>query len=353
MEAETLWTALIALAVISGGLIAFAFWPWTRRANGRAFRRALVIGAAVVVAGSPMAVKLSISVSEPSQTAIARDEAELEAFIERQGGQTLAPIATTQAPASHPDMSLEAVTAGLEKRLEKTPDDVDGWILLGRSYAALKNWDRANTILQQTTKKWPDNVDVKVAYGESLMAAADGRVTDAARQAFDAAIAIDPTNVRARYNLALFEFQTGHADTAHADWLNLANGLPSDSPWRPEIQARLDETSAKLGITAPKVAATTPEEPAPAERGPTQADVEAAQSLTPTQRAAFIDGMVESLRARLESNPNDRDGWLRLGKSYGVLGRWSDAREAYEKGLRKFPGDADLAAGLAAAKSKS
>jgi cytochrome c-type biogenesis protein CcmH len=90
----------------------------------------------------------------------------------------------------------------------------------------------------------------------------------------------------------------------------------------------------------------------PVEPGPTQADVAAAQSMNPSDRAAFIDSMVEGLRARLESNPNDRDGWLRLGKSYGVLGRWADAREAYENGLRHFPGDEQLSAGLAAAKAK-
>lgn len=353
MEAETLWTALIALAVVSGGLIAFALWPWTRHASQKIVRRAIVAGAAVLVAGAPLAVKVTMSASEHPQAMTDRDEAELQAFIDNQGGRPLSSPPSAPAPSSHPDMSLEAVTAGLEKKLETAPDDVDGWILLGRSYAALKNWDRANTVFRQTMKKWPDNVDIKVAYGESLMAAANGHVTDAARQAFDAAIADDPTNVRARYNLALFEFQTGHVDKARADWLNLANSLPQASPWRPEIQARLDEASAKLGMAAPKVAATTPDAPAPAERGPSQADVEAAQSLTPTQRAAFIDGMVESLRARLESNPNDRDGWLRLGKSYGVLGRWTDAREAYEAGLKHFPADPDLMAGVAEAKSKS
>lgn len=353
MEADILWIALIALAAVSGGLIAFAFWPWTRRSGRRNLRRAFIVVAAAIVAGSPIMVKLSTSLLEPSQASVERDEAQLEAFIGRRDGQTLPATGATQPPSSHPDMSLEAVTVGLEKKLAKAPDDVDGWILLGRSYSALGNRDRADAIFQQTMKKWPDNVDVKVAYGESLVAAADGRVTDTARQAFDAVIADDPTNIRARYNLALYEFQSGHAEKARADWLNLANGLPPDSSWRPEIQARLDEASTQLGISAPKVGAMTPAPAAPVERGPTPTDVAAAQSMSPSERATFIDSMVEGLRARLETNPKDRDGWLRLGKSYGVLGRWSDAREAYEKGLKNFPGDEELLSRLAAAKSGS
>ncbi|HKJ73979.1 MAG TPA: tetratricopeptide repeat protein, partial [Alphaproteobacteria bacterium] len=63
--------------------------------------------------------------------------------------------------------------------------------------------------------------------------------------------------------------------------------------------------------------------------------------------------MVDGLKAKLDSNPNDRDGWLRLGRSYGVLGRWNDARVAYETGLKHFPDDQDLAAGLATARSKT
>jgi cytochrome c-type biogenesis protein CcmH len=357
MEADTLWTALIALSIVSGGLIAFAFWPWTRRATRRALRRGVVISAAILVAGSPAAVKFAMTMAERDQARASQDEAALQAFVERQNGQPadqkLSSGPVEPATPSHPDMSLEAVTAGLEKKLQNAPDDVDGWILLGRSYSALRNWDRANTVFQQTMKKWPDNVDVKVAYGESLMAASNGKVTDPARQAFDAAIATDPTNVRARYNLALYELQNGHADKARADWLNLGEGLPKASPWRAEIQSRLDEASAKLGVTAPKIAATTPAPPAPVERGPTPADVASARSMSPNERAAFIDSMVEGLRARLESNPNDREGWLRLGRSYGVLGRWSDAREAYESGLKHFPGDEQLSAGLAAAKAKS
>jgi cytochrome c-type biogenesis protein CcmH len=249
-------------------------------------------------------------------------------------------------------MSLESVTAGLEKKLEAAPDDVNGWILLGRSYSALQNWDRAKKIFQQTMAKWPNNADVKVAYAESLMSATNGQVTDEAKQAFEMALAADPSNIRARFNLALYDFQSGKVQDAQDAWVKLAGDLPADSQWRPEIQKGLDEASAKLGTPAPKVV-TAAAPPAAAPKGPTPADMAAAGSMSPQERSAFIDSMVEGLKAKLEANPNDRDGWVRLGRSYGVLGRWSDARAAYEAGLKHFPGDEDLAAGLATARSKT
>lgn len=354
MESSLLWITLLILAVMCGGLIIYAFWPRTQGGRQPFIRRAGVIAAAIIVAGSPALVRFSMMASDRSDEQAARDDAALAAFIARQDNPAKEQPSATAQPAPHPDMALEAVTARLEKKLETSPDDVNGWILLGRSYTALQNWDRARTVFEKTMGKWPGNTDVTVAYGESLMAAADGKVTDEAQKLFDAAASNDPSNVRARYNLALYKFQNDDARQAQADWVSLAKGLPKESPWRQHIQQQLDNASAKLGTPAPRVAgmsASTAHTPS-VSRGPTQAQIAAASSMSPQERGAFINSMVDGLKAKLDSNPNDRDGWLRLGRSYGVLGRWNDARDAYETGLKHFPGDQDLAAGLATARSK-
>jgi cytochrome c-type biogenesis protein CcmH len=355
MESNLSWATLFLLAIVCAGLIVYSFWHWTRRGR-QSVRRSILIGLAILVAAIPAALKLTLTGSARSDVLAQQDEAALEAFISKQGGWPgeagEADNGSAPAQSGRPDMSLEAVTAGLKKKLEANPDDVNGWILLGRSYAALGNRERAKATFQQSIAKWPDNADVKVAYAESLMTAAGGRVTEDARKAFASALTADPSNVRARFNLALCEFQNGNARQAQDAWLKLAGDLPPDSPWRLEIQSNLNASSAKLGVPAPKVVASTTSIPTP-ERGPTQADMAAAQSMSPSERAAFIDNMVDSLKLRLAANPNDRDGWLRLGRSYDVLGRWSEAGTAYENGLTYFPGDPELGAGLSAARSKS
>ena len=42
----------------------------------------------------------------------------------------------------------------------------------------------------------------------------------------------------------------------------------------------------------------------------------------------MINSMVTQLSARLKDNPDDVEGWLRLIRSYSVLGRTEDAAEA-------------------------
>src|SRR3546814_14211377 len=74
----------------------------------------------------------------------------------------------------------------------------------------------------------------------------------------------------------------------------------------------LARAAGELCIAPPTIA--RPEEPGP--RGPTAGDVEAAQDMTPEEREAFIRSMVDQLAARLEAEPADPDGWLRLARAY-------------------------------------
>ncbi len=55
--------------------------------------------------------------------------------------------------------------------------------------------------------------------------------------------------------------------------------------------------------------------------GPSEADVKAAQNMSPKERAAMIIAMVDSLAAKLEDNPDNPQGWSRLLRARTVLGQ--------------------------------
>lgn len=52
--------------------------------------------------------------------------------------------------------------------------------------------------------------------------------------------------------------------------------------------------------------------------------------------------MVARLEKRLQENPNDGEGWKRLGRSYMVLGRNRDAVAAYSQAAELLPADKDV-----------
>ena len=73
------------------------------------------------------------------------------------------------------------------------------------------------------------------------------------------------------------------------------------------------------------------------------AESASAHAVTPQQ----IEPMVAKLAARLESEPGNTEGWIMLGRSYGVLGRFQQASAAYEKAAQQRPDDAQLLADYA------
>jgi cytochrome c-type biogenesis protein CcmH len=63
--------------------------------------------------------------------------------------------------------------------------------------------------------------------------------------------------------------------------------------------------------------------------------------------AQQFEGMVSRLAARLKENPEDAEGWMMLGRSYAVLGRFGESSQAYAKAAARTPGDAQLLADYA------
>ena len=68
-----------------------------------------------------------------------------------------------------------------------------------------------------------------------------------------------------------------------------------------------------------------------------------AHAVTPQQ----LEGMVQKLAARLESNPEDAEGWFMLARSYSVLGRFDKSAAAYAEAVKRLPEDAQLLADYA------
>ena len=75
--------------------------------------------------------------------------------------------------------------------------------------------------------------------------------------------------------------------------------------------------------------------------GPTPAQMAAAANEAPDQQAAMIQGMVDGLAARLKKDGSDLDGWVRLVRSYKVLGQPDKAQSAIADAQRALAGDPD------------
>jgi cytochrome c-type biogenesis protein CcmH len=228
----------------------------------------------------------------------------------------------------------EKTVAALEQRLKTDPESASDWLLLARSEASLGLWQKSGEAYRQALRLTQDRPDIAADYGEMLVTAADGIVTPEAHAAFGIALAGDPGNAAARYYLALGEAQEGRGAAAIAAWQLLAGEQPASSPLRAELKTRIAEAAREAGLAVPALAAPAP--------GPNAAQQQAAARMIPEARRQMIAGMVEGLAVKLEADPGDAEGWLRLARAYGVLGEGDKSADAYAHAAKLRPEDAEI-----------
>ena len=250
------------------------------------------------------------------------------------------PFASREHQPDVPPGVAEAV-ARLAQRLEQQPGDPEGWRLLGESYKRMGRLKDAVAALRRAATLAPGHAELHASLGEALAWADQGAVTDEARQAFGAALRIDPKEPRARYYLALGRAQSGDVRGALDGWVALARDADPNAPWLSNVREQIAEAARQLNVSVPELRTGATARP-----GPDAQAMAAVQAMPPEERAAMIRGMVDGLAARLDENPDDLDGWLRLGRSYTVLGERERAADAYKRAALLAPGRADVLTAL-------
>src|SRR4051794_39253045 len=232
------------------------------------------------------------------------------------------------------------MVARLEARLKDKPDDLEGWLMLARSKAALDDAPAAVAAYRKAAALAPDDPRAVAGLAETLTIAQGGVVPPEARALFEKLQAKgtgeDP---RPGYYLGLAAAQAGDGTKALDLWRALLARTPADAPWRPRIEEAIRTAAGDFGLDAGPVLAQAGPPVAPA---PDKPAAGGGDSMTPEQRSEFIRGMVGKLEAKLDADGSDPVGWLRLGQARLVLGEPDKARAAYERGLALHPDDSGL-----------
>lgn len=211
-----------------------------------------------------------------------------------------------------------ALIATLARRMPDRPADIEGWALLGRGYLALNNPAQAEKAFAQAvnaakTLQGSAPAELLSVYGEAMSEAAGG-VTPEAEAVFREALDQDPKDLVSRYYLGLALASRGDKPGALQLWEGVLADAPPDTPWRGALIDQVAALKAESGGAAPNPMA-----------------------------------MVQQLAQRLEANPNDLDGWLRLIRAYSVLGDKPKATAALARARGVFVKQAPAEAALAKA----
>lgn len=238
------------------------------------------------------------------------------------------PFAEVQAQRDAENAEAEALIARVRDRIATFPEGSDearqGWVLLagverrrGNFPAAIGAYRRALAI------RFEPQLATDLA--ETLSLASEGSVTDEAMALLRRAAAADPGDLRTRYYLSVGTLERGNAAAALEGFQSVIAATPPDSPVRALIAERIAEAETRLRAAA-----------AP---GPSQEQMAAAAELPLAERQQMIAGMVDRLAERLQREPNDAEGWLRLARAYRILGRGMEARGALDRAAALLPDD--------------
>lgn len=254
---------------------------------------------------------------------------------------------------------IRAMVEGLAARLENEPDDVEGWLMLGRSRLVLEEPELAKAAFERAKELAPDDPDVLLGYAASLLQPSetpggDPIVSADAAAIYQKLVELAPTDPEPRWLLGLAAAQAGNKDEAIGHWQNLLGLVADGSEDRGIVEARIaalegDQPAAALAAGVPTLApsAVNGSDPGQAPAGPagpqpTEEDRAAMAALSPEERSTQIRAMVDGLAARLEDDPTDIEGWLRLAQSRTVLGEPEAAAEAYRRAVEQAPEDTNV-----------
>jgi cytochrome c-type biogenesis protein CcmH len=238
-----------------------------------------------------------------------------------------------------PDPAFVALVEKLRAAVANRPEDLQGQQLLARNEANLGNLSAAYKAQERVLAiKGTEATEADVLTLATLMIqAADGQVSPEAERLLQSVLARSPKNDTALFFTGIVNMQVGRYDLAFRYWNQLLQSAPADSPWAPEVTARMEALAEVAGVKY-----TPPE--APALRGPTAADVDAAKDMTPEERQAMIRSMVEGLNERLATEGGTAAEWARLISALSNLGEKDRAIAILAEAKRNFAGrDAELA----------
>ena len=142
---------------------------------------------------------------------------------------------------------VEQMVASLAARLEKAPDDPEGWRVLGRSYAVMGRYPEAARAYERAAALIPADAALLADYADAL-AMAQGRSMDGKPlELVNRALEIDPDQWKALALAGTAALERKDYAQAIAYWERLRKVLPAGSEMEQSVEASIAEARALAG----------------------------------------------------------------------------------------------------------
>ncbi len=151
----------------------------------------------------------------------------------------------TASNASAPPMVLEMV-ARLEKHLAEQPDDIAGWLRLGRADAVLGKKEAAQAAYAHAYQLAPNDPQALAEYAAFLYSSEPRNTQGLVYDLYSRLHQLDPENQDSLWFLGFAAYQKGDYKQALVLWDRLLKGLPAQSNEADHLRLIIGKTREKL-----------------------------------------------------------------------------------------------------------
>lgn len=143
---------------------------------------------------------------------------------------------------------------GLIAHLQQNPSDLQGWLMLGKSYVFLQDYPKAAQVFAKLYQLQPENLEVILNYADNLAMSRDGQLAGEPAALIEKALTLEPNNNEALWLAGMAKMEAGDYQQALNYWQKLANQLPADAEGLGQVQAMIAEATAQANTPKTEIA---------------------------------------------------------------------------------------------------
>ncbi len=183
--------------------------------------------------------------------------------------------------------SFDDLISRLAKRMEVDPDNIDGWLMLARSYMSIQKYQYASNAYEQAYRLDSEDPEIMLFYADALAMTQDGKMSGQPLELINKALSKQPDNAKGLWLIGMAEAEQGNFQKAIEHWQKLMALLKDDPESRAEVGRLIALARTKMGLpaTSSLASAATAAEPAPA--SDTKASVKVRVELDPAMAEKF------------------------------------------------------------------
>ncbi len=145
---------------------------------------------------------------------------------------------------------VEKMVTEFASKMEKDPTNLQGWVMLARSYRILGRNEEAAKAYERAGNFIDSDPQLLADYADILASNANGNFSGKPQKLINQALKLDPNNLMALWLSGTASYTAGNYKAAVQTWEKLAQQLPPGTEDVRSIEASIADARAKGGLSA-------------------------------------------------------------------------------------------------------